>query len=45
MSFLPTAEKAARAAGAFLKSHYGKTHVVDEALLLSFSVIIQSTLC
>jgi len=32
MSFLPTAEKAARAAGAFLKSHYGKTHVVDEAL-------------
>lgn len=32
MSHLRTAEKAARAAGAFLKSHYGKELVVDEAL-------------
>jgi len=32
MSFLNSAIKAARSAGSFLKSHYGKTHVVDEAL-------------
>lgn len=32
MSFLKTAEKAAKAAGAFLKSNYGNIHVVDEAL-------------
>ena len=32
MSFVQTAEKAARAAGIFLKSQYGKIHVVDEAL-------------
>ena len=32
MSFLPTAVKAAKAAGAFLKTNYGKDHTVDEAL-------------
>lgn len=32
MSLIQTAEKAARSAGAFLKSHYGKDHTVDEAL-------------
>jgi len=32
MSFLNTATKAARAAGDLLMSHYGKAHVVDEAL-------------
>lgn len=31
-TFLNTAEKAAKAAGAFLKTNYGKTHIVDEAL-------------
>ena len=32
MSYLHTAEKAARAAGAFLKADFGKDHKVDEAL-------------
>lgn len=31
MSFLPTAVKAAKAAGSFLKTNYGKDHTVDEA--------------
>lgn len=31
MNYLNTAEKAARAAGAFLKANFGKDHVVDEA--------------
>ena len=32
MNYLRTTEKAARSAGAFLKSQYGKDHTVDEAL-------------